>query len=78
MQILPIHGKTTEDIARQVDLGFEILAAVRGVSVKQVYSLVDTHMTDSTEHNKGLAAQLAEMYDLEKPAGHFFVEHTQR
>ena len=45
MPILPIHGETTEDIARQVDLGFEILAAVRGVSVKQVYSLVDTHIT---------------------------------
>ena len=71
MPILPFHGETTDDIARQVGLGFEILAAVRGVSVKQVYSLVDTHMTDSTEHNKGFAAQLAEMYDLEKPVGQF-------
>ena len=37
-----------------------------------MYSLVDTHMTDSTEHNKGFASQLAEMYDLKKPAGQFF------
>ena len=43
-----------------------------------MYSLVDIHMTDSTEHNKGFAAQLAEMYDLEKPAGQIFVEYTQR
>ena len=38
------------------------------------FIVVDTHITYSTEHNKGLAAQLVEMYDLEKPAGHFFCE----
>ena len=61
----------------QVDMGFKILALVRGVSVKDVYSLVDAHMTDSTEHNKGFAKILAEMYDLEKPAGQIFCgSHT--
>ena len=59
--------KKTEDIAMQVDMGFEILALVRGVSIKDVYSMVDTHMTDSTEHKKAFAKILAEMYDLEKP-----------
>ena len=34
-------------------------------------------MTDSTEHNKGFAKILAEMYDLEKPAGQIFCgSHT--
>ena len=77
LPILPIYGEQTKDIAMQVDMGFEILALVRGVSVKELYSLVDTHMTDSTEHNKGFAKILAEMYDLEKPAGQIFCgSHT--
>ena len=29
-------------------------------------------MTDSTEHKKGFAAFLAEIYDLEKPAGQLY------
>ena len=72
LPILPIHGETTQDIAMQVDMGFEILASVRGVSAADVYKLVDTHMTDSTEHNKGFSKLLAEMYDLETPAGQLF------
>ena len=72
LPILGISGETTEDIALQVDMGFEILAAVKGVKVEEVYSLVDTHITDSTEHNKGFAKILAEMYDLDSPAGQIF------
>ena len=55
----------------------EILAAVNNKPVKEVYSLIDTHMTDSTKHNKGFASVLAEMYDLDKPAGQIFCgSHT--
>ncbi|QQP38893.1 Hypothetical protein FKW44_019596 [Caligus rogercresseyi] len=72
LPILSIHRETTEDIAMQVDMGFEILASVRGVSVEDVYKLVDAHMTDSTEHNKGFSKLLAEMYNLETPAGQIF------
>ncbi|KAI9548371.1 hypothetical protein NQZ68_010593 [Dissostichus eleginoides] len=72
LPILPIHRETTEDIAMQLDMGFEILASVRGVSVEDVYKLVDAHMTDSTEHNKGFSKLLAEMYNLETPAGQIF------
>lgn len=77
LPILPIAGEKTEDIAMQVDMGFEILAAVRGVKVEEVYSLVDTHMTDSVDHNKGFAVLLQEMYNLDKPAGQIFCgSHT--
>ena len=72
LPLLSIYGETTEDIAMQVDMGFEILGAVRGVSAKEIYKLVDVHMTDSTEHNKGFSKLLAEMYDLEEPAGQLF------
>jgi hypothetical protein len=69
LPILPIHGEKTEDIAMQVDMGFEILAAVRRVKAEEIYSLVDTHMTDSNEHNKGFSEVLQELYNLDKPAG---------
>ena len=77
LPILSVDGETTEDIAMQTDMGFSMLAAVRGVEVSEIYKLVDVHMTDSTEHNKGFAEILAEMYDLEKPAGQLFCStHT--
>ena len=49
-----------------------MLAAVRGVKAKDIYQLIDCHMTDSTEHNKGFAAILQEIYDLDEPAGQLF------
>ena len=58
-------------------MGFEVLAAVRGVPVREFYSLVDTHMSDSVSHNKGFSEVLQELYDLEKPAGQIFCgSHT--
>ena len=46
-------------------MAFEICAAVRGVKAKDIYALIDAHMTDFTEHNKGFAAILQEMHDLD-------------
>ena len=58
-------------------MGFEMLATIRGVPVREVYSLVDSHMTDSVGHNKGFAELLSEMYNLDKPAGQLFCgSHT--
>ena len=58
-------------------MAIEILAASKGLAAKEIYSMVDTHMTDSTEHNKQIAPILAELYDLEKPAGQIFCNtHT--
>ena len=77
LPILPIFGETTEDIALQCDMALEILAASKGITAKEIYSQVDVHMTDSTEHNKGIAPILAELYDLEKQAGQIFCNtHT--
>ena len=77
LPLINIAGEKTEDIARQVDFGFQVLAAVQGKSVRDIYSMVDTHMTDSTQHNKGFADLLAELYDLESPAGQLFCgSHT--
>ena len=77
LPILPIFSETTEDIAIQADMGMEILAACKGMTAKEVYSLVDVHMTDSTAHNKGIASCLAELYDLDTPAGQIFCNtHT--
>ena len=54
LPLISIAGETKEDIARQVDFGFEVLAAVQKREVKEVYGEVDLHMTDSTVHNKGI------------------------
>ena len=42
-----------------------------------VYSQITVHMTDSMSHNKGFAAILAELHDLDKLAGQIFCgSHT--
>ena len=77
LPILPIYGETSEDIAIQADMGMEILAASKGMSSKEIYSLVDVHMTDSTAHNKEIASYLSEQYDLDTTAGQIFCKtHT--
>ena len=53
LPLINIAGESTEDIARQVDFGMEVVAAVRGKEAKEVYSEINLHMTDSTQHNKG-------------------------
>ena len=53
------------------------MAVSKGISVEEVYKLIDTHMTDSVEHNKGINKVLQEMYSLDKPAGQLFCgSHT--
>ena len=55
LPLMVIHGESTADIAQQVDFGFEVLAKIKGVDAREIYKEVDVHMTDSTEHNKGVA-----------------------
>lgn len=77
LPLMGIHGESTQDIAQQVDFGFEVLAKIRGVETSEIYKQVDVHMTDSVEHNKGIAKVLQELYDLDKPAGQLFCgSHT--
>ena len=60
-----------------MDHAFNCLAVSRGIPVEEVYSLVDTHMTDSVQHNKGFNKVLQEMYSLDEPAGQLFCgSHT--
>ena len=72
LPLIKIQGEKTEDIADQCKLMFQILGAVSKKSDKEVYQMVDAHMTDSTEHNKGFAAILADMYNLDTQAGQLF------
>ena len=37
LPILSIHGEAMEDIAMQVDMGMEVVAAVRGMKVEEIY-----------------------------------------
>ena len=72
LPLIPIVGERTEDIANQCSLMCEILGAVSNKPPADVYKLVDAHMTDSTEHNKGFAGLMADMYDLDTVAGQLF------
>ena len=72
LPLLPICGESREDIAAQLGMGLEILSAVSGVEVEVLAKQVDTLLTDSTEHNKGVNVILQELYDFEKPAGQIF------
>ena len=67
-----IVGESTDDVAMQIDFAFEILAAIRGITVEELYQTVDCHMTDSTKHNKGIADVLKDLYNLDKKAGQIF------
>ena len=72
LPLIPVVGEKTEDIAMQCSLMFEILGATTKKPKEDVYKIVDAHMTDSTKHNKGFAALMADMYDLAKPARQLF------
>ena len=72
LPLLNICGETTDDIAMQTDFAFEILSAVHAKPKEEIYKMIDTHMTDSVEHNKGFAKILADLYDLDTPAGQLF------
>ena len=55
----------------------ELLSVVSGVDVKDLMGQVDTLLTDSVEHNKGVNVILQDMFDLDKPAGQLFLgTHT--
>ena len=73
LPLIPICGEATTDIADQCSLMFEILAVVDGMTPESLYDeLIDAHMTDSTEHNKGFAVILQQMFDLDSPKGQLF------
>ena len=54
LPLLPICGESKEDIAAQLGMELEILSTVRRVEVRELASQVDTLLTDSTKHNKGI------------------------
>ena len=72
LPLLPICGESTEDVADQVALAIDVLGAVKGIPPAEVYQLVDTHMTDSVSHNKGVNTVLVEVYNRDTEAGQLF------
>ena len=68
LSVIPVSGETTQNIVNQCSLMFEMLGTVNNKTASEVYKLVNVHMTDSTEHNKGFANIMADMYDLNTTA----------
>ena len=72
LPLLSIHNETREDIADQLGMGLEILSICSGEPVESLAATVDTLLTDSVEHNKGVNEILADLYDLDTPPGQIF------
>ena len=69
LPLLSIQNETREDIAEQLGMGLEILSICSGEPVESLASKVDTLLTDSVEHNKGVNEIMAELYDLDCAPG---------
>ena len=72
LPLLGIGSETKEDIAQQLSMGVELLSICSGVSVKELMEQVDTLLTDSVDHNKGVGFILQELWDLDKPPGQLY------
>ena len=74
---LQISSETTENIAKGVQTTFQMLEAASQHKSADLYETVDLHMTDSTAHNKGVAAATAQLMGRKDPAGQLFCNpHT--
>ena len=72
LPLLGIGSETKKDIAHQLEMGLEILSTCSGVSVKELLQQVDTLLSDSVEHNKGVNIILWDIFNLEKAPGQLF------
>ena len=72
LPLLPICGEKKEDIAAQLGMGLEILSACSIVPVEQLARQVETLLTYSTEHNKGVTVILQELYQLDTLPGQIY------
>ena len=77
LPLLPVSSESREDIALQLGMGLELLAISSSISVEKLAAMVDTLLTDSVEHNKGVNEILADMYNLDEAPGQLFCgSHT--
>ena len=72
LPLLGIGSETKEDIALQLSMGVELLSICSGRSVKELMEQLDTLMSDSVEHNKGVNMIVQDMFDLDKAPGQLF------
>ena len=66
LPLLPVSSESRDDIALQLGMGLELLAICSNTKVEDLAGMVDTLITDSTEHNEGVNQILADMYDLDR------------
>ena len=72
LPLLSINNETREDIAEQLGMGLQILSVCSGEPVESLAGKLDTLLTDSVEHNKGVNEVLAQLYDLDSAPGQIF------
>ena len=72
LPLLSISNETKEDIAEQLGMGLQVLSICSGEPVDSLAAKLDTLLTDSVEHNKGVNEVLAQLYDLDSAPGQIF------
>ena len=74
---IPVAGETREDLAEQVALGYQILSAASGKPAEEIYKDVDLNLSDSTNRNKYIGEDVAELFKMDTKAGQVFCStHT--
>ena len=79
LPVVPVAGEAREDVAEQVALGFQILAAACNPPIDpgELYKQVDLHITDSVAHNKFIHEDVPKLFDLDHDVGQVFcATHT--
>ena len=51
---------------------FEIRGAVSNKPASEIYQLINCHITDGADHNKGFAAIISDIFNLDTQAGQLF------
>ena len=66
---LQISRETTDNLADHIEIAFDILEEASGIDGAELYDTISVHVTDATNHNKGIAVALANKMDRDVPAG---------
>ena len=74
---LSISSETTKSVAEAIETDFKMVAVAAGMETDELYANIDLHMTDATNHNKGISVEAAKLMNREIPAGQLFCNpHT--
>ena len=72
LPLLSITSETREEVAQQLGMGMQVLSICSRKPVEELASMLDTLISDSVEHNKGVGELFADIFNLDKAPGQLF------